>query len=204
MRKFDLNIEKVLEDWEVYHAVREIIANAFDEQALTNTEDIEIKKEKNRCIIRDFGRGLRYEHLTQNENKEKLSNPQLVIGKFGVGLKDALATFDRHCIKIVLRSKYGDITIDKSSKHGFDDIMTLHAIISKPSDPGIVGTEAILEGCTQEDMDKAKDLFLRFSGEKILEKTQYGEILQKVDKISKIYINGIRVAKKRISFFLPT
>ena len=29
MRKFDLNIEEVLEDWEVYHAIREIIANVL-------------------------------------------------------------------------------------------------------------------------------------------------------------------------------
>lgn len=201
MRKFDLNIEKVLEDWEVYHAVREIIANALDEQALTNTKDIEIKKERNHFIIRDFGRGIRYEHLTQNENKEKLSNPQLVIGKFGVGLKDALATFDRHNIKIVLRSKYGNITIDKSSKHGFDDIVTLHAIISDPSDRSFVGTDVILEGCSQDDIDRAKELFLKFSGEKILEKTQYGDILQKVDKVSKIYINGICVAEEENFLF---
>ena len=25
MRKFDLNIEKVLADWEIYHAIREVI-----------------------------------------------------------------------------------------------------------------------------------------------------------------------------------
>jgi len=31
MKKFDLNIEKVLEDWEIYHAIREVIANALDE-----------------------------------------------------------------------------------------------------------------------------------------------------------------------------
>lgn len=201
MRKFDLNIEKVLEDWEIYHAVREIIANALDEQALTNTKDIEIKNEKNHFVIRDFGRGIRYDHLTQNENKEKLSNPQLVIGKFGVGLKDALATFDRHNVKIILKSKYGDITIDKSSKYGFDDIVTLHAIISEPSDSNLVGTEVILEGCSQDDIDKAKDLFLRFSGEETLEKTQYGEILQKVNKIAKIYINGIRVAEEENFLF---
>ena len=30
MRPFDLNMEEVLEDWEVYHAVREIISNALD------------------------------------------------------------------------------------------------------------------------------------------------------------------------------
>lgn len=28
IREFDLNIEKILENWEVYHAIREIIANA--------------------------------------------------------------------------------------------------------------------------------------------------------------------------------
>jgi len=34
-KKFDLNIEKILEDWEVYHAIREVIANAIDEEILT-------------------------------------------------------------------------------------------------------------------------------------------------------------------------
>ena len=34
VKKFDLNIEKILEDWEVYHAIREVIANAIDEQIL--------------------------------------------------------------------------------------------------------------------------------------------------------------------------
>ncbi len=195
MRKFDLNIEEVLEDWEIYHGVREIIANAIDEQVLSNTQDIEIQKEKNCFVIRDYGRGIRYEHLTQNENEEKLSNPELVIGKFGVGLKDAMATFDRHKINIMIKSKFGDITIDKSSKHGFEDVVTLHAIISSPSEPDIVGTKVILDGCTKEDIEKAKNLFLKFSGEEILEKTQYGEILQK-SSLAKIYINGIKVAEE--------
>jgi DNA gyrase/topoisomerase IV subunit B len=83
-RRFDLNIEKILEGWETCHAVREIIANALDEQVLTNGKDVEISKDRNRSWhIRDFGRGLKYEHLTQNENQEKLKNPTKVIGKFG-------------------------------------------------------------------------------------------------------------------------
>ena len=43
-QEFDLNIEKILENWEVFHAIREIISNALDEQILTNSKDIEIKK----------------------------------------------------------------------------------------------------------------------------------------------------------------
>ncbi len=88
-KKFDLNIEKVLEDWEKFHALREVIANAIDEQLLTNTKDISIFKDKQgKWHIKDLGRGLKYEHLTQNECEEKLKHSELVIGKFGVGLKE--------------------------------------------------------------------------------------------------------------------
>jgi DNA gyrase/topoisomerase IV subunit B len=92
-KKFDLNIEKVLEDWEVFHALREIIANALDETILAGTKkDIYIYKDEfGDWHIRDFGRGLKYIHLTQKENDEKVNSSQ-IIGKFGVGLKDALAT----------------------------------------------------------------------------------------------------------------
>lgn len=45
-KKFDLNIEQVLEHWEIHHAIREVIANAIDEQRLTNTKEIEIFKDK--------------------------------------------------------------------------------------------------------------------------------------------------------------
>jgi hypothetical protein len=33
-RNFDLNIEKILEGWKAKHAIREVIANALDEQVL--------------------------------------------------------------------------------------------------------------------------------------------------------------------------
>ena len=41
-REFDLNIEPVLENWTVTHALREVIANALDEQALTGTAEPQI------------------------------------------------------------------------------------------------------------------------------------------------------------------
>jgi len=196
MKKFDLNIEKVLEDWEVYHAIREVIANALDEQALTNTKDIEISQDqKGWWHIWDFGRGLKYEHLTQNENEEKLLNPHL-IGKFGVGLKDALATFDRKGVKVNIKSKHGEISFGKSQKHEFEDIITLHAYVSEAADANFEGTEFILEGCTKDDIDKAKNLFLKFSGEKIIDTTQHGQILEKMGQTSKIYINGVMAAEE--------
>jgi hypothetical protein len=195
-KEFDLNIETILEDWEIYHALREIIANALDEQVLTNSNDINIFKDSEGLYhILDFGRGLKYEHLTEKENEEKLNNPN-VIGKFGIGLKDALATFDRKGVKVLIKSKHGDIQIGKSHKHGFDDLITLHAYISDPSSSNFNGTEFILEGINDEDMKKAKNLFLKFSSEKIIEKTKYGDLLEKKGNSGYIYISGVKVAEE--------
>ncbi len=128
--------------------------------------------------IRDYGRGLRHEHLTQKENKEKTEHPNL-IGKFGIGLKDALATFYRKGVEILIKSKYSDITIGMFPKSGFEDIKTLHAVLDDPSDSDIEGTEVILSNISQEDMDKAKALFLKFSGDELVESTQYGDVYRK-------------------------
>lgn len=200
MKKFDLNIEKILENWEPYHAVRELIANALDEQILTKTDDIEITKENGNWLIRDYGRGLNYKHLTQNENQEKIRSTK-VIGKFGIGLKDALATLDRNKIPIKIISKYGEITLTKSNKEGFNDITTLHALIQESTINNFAGTQIEIIGINDEEIEKAKKLFLCFSGEEIIEGTTRGEIVRKTGKVANIYINGVKVAEEENFLF---
>lgn len=196
-RLFDLNIQRVLEHWTVSEALRELIANALDEQALTATAEPEIVPgEDGRWHVRDYGRGLRYEHFTQNEDPEKLRRPNLVIGKFGVGLKDAMATFDRHEIEVVIRSRHSDITMASTAKHGFDDVLTLHAVVDAPADPHMVGTDIILHGLTAEDVETAKGFFLRYSEDEELESTRYGSVLRRVGAEARIYVNGLRVAEE--------
>jgi hypothetical protein len=125
MKNFDLNIDKILENWEVFHAVRELIANAIDEQILTNTRKPMIfQDDAGWWHVRDFGRGLRYQDLIQTENPEKLDHANL-IGKFGIGLKDALATFDRRGITVLIRSRHGDISLARVSKHSFEEPIKL-------------------------------------------------------------------------------
>ncbi len=204
IRKFDLNIERVLEHWEVAHALREVIANALDEAGLSGTADPSIfKDEQNIWHVKDVGRGLHYTHLTQKENKEKLQHPEMVIGKFGVGLKDALATFDRHHIKVQILSPYGDITIGAVPKHGFDDLKTLHALIEPPSDPQRIGTEFLLARIKDDEMAQAKDFFLQYSGDEIIAKTTHGAILRQSGKKRKarIYVNGLFVAEEERFLF---
>jgi len=198
VRKFDLNIEEILEGWEICHAIREVIANAIDEQVLTDTSDVKIAKDNSGAWhVRDYGRGLKYEHLTENENAEKLQNPSKVMGKFGVGLKDALATLYRRGVNVNVRSKHGDITLELAAKHDFGDLTTLHAVIAPPADARIVGTEFIFKGVSDEDIARAKAFFLVFSGEEILEKTKYGEILRRrTNGSARIYVKGMLVAEE--------
>lgn len=196
MKKFDLNIEEILEDWEVYHALREIIANALDEQALTSSKDIDIFSDRaNSWHIRDFGRGLKYEHLTQKENTEKIHHPHL-IGKFGVGLKDALATLDRRGANVLIRSRFGEITLGKAEKRDFSDIVTLHAYLSPASEPQMQGTDFVISGCSATDVEQAKNLFLAFSDEQPVEQTALGDVLTKDRASARIFINGVLVAEE--------
>lgn len=201
-RKFDLNMEEVLEAWGVADAAREVIANALDEQALTDTAEVEIYEDDEGCWhIRDFGRGLRHEHLTQNEDKEKLNNPDKVIGKFGVGLKDALATFYRNGVDVTIHSKHETITVEKAPKADFEDIETLHGFIYPP-EKEIEGTDVVLNGITEAQIDQAKSNFLRFTDDELLEETKFGEVYASpAGEDSRIYVTGLRVATEENFLF---
>lgn len=197
-RLFDLNIENILEAWESAHAVRELIANAIDEQQLSETSDIDVfKTDVGSWIVRDYGRGLRYEHFTQNENVEKLQNAGKVIGKFGVGLKDAMATLHRSGVRVDIRSAHGEITLAQVAKRDFDDVVTLHAAVRPSPDSAMDGTMIILRGLSDAQMAKAKGFFLRFSDEEALETTRIGDILRrKPGSAARIYVSGLLVAEE--------
>ena len=200
---FDLNIEKVLEGWSVGDAVREFIANALDEHHITGTATPEIVRRGDGVwTIEDFGRGLRYQHLTQKENPEKREHAA-VIGQFGIGLKDALAVCDRRGVSVVIRSRFADITTEHRPKSGFEDVPTLHAIIHPPSEPQRVGTVVELSNIRDEDVDAAKSLFLMFAGDEVLEQTKYGAVLAKTaaDAPGRIYLKGLRINEEENFLF---
>lgn len=195
---FDLNIEKVLEHWPVSNAVREFIANALDEHEITGTELPKITKVADgEWRVRDFGRGLRYQHLTQNEDPEKLIHPR-VIGQFGIGLKDALAVCHRRGVGVVIRSRHGTIRTTMQAKAGFSDVVTLHAAVSHSDEPEMIGTEVILRGVADGDVEEAMSFFLRYSDDEVLEETKYGEVLDRPSgsDTGRVYVRGLLVAEE--------
>ena len=151
--------------------------------------------------IRDFGRGLRHEHFTQNENDEKLTS-DAVVGRFGVGLKDALAVLDRHGVGIAIRTATADITTAVHPKAGFPDTTTLHAVFAAPSDPTITGTEVTLTGVDDDDIEAAKRFFRRWNDERVLDETPYGDLLAPTaGEPGRIYVRGVRVAEEETFLF---
>ena len=200
---FDLNVEKVLEHWTVAHAVRELLANALDEHLLGHGDVPVVERTADRTwVIRDFGRGLRHEHFTQNENDEKLTS-DAVVGRFGVGLKDALAVLDRHAIDVRIRTATADVTTAVHPKSGFPDTTTLHAVFDAPSDAALVGTEVRLAGVGDDDVAAAKRFFRRWNDEVVLDSTPYGDLLARAgeDEPGRIYVRGVRVAEEETFLF---
>jgi hypothetical protein len=195
-RYFDLNIVVILDAWSPRHGVRELIANALDEQALTSTAEPTVERSSDGWVIKDFGRGIEYCHLTQDENPEKLSNPEKVIGKFGVGLKDAIAVLHRHRVEVEIRSSHAVITFTERAKHGFADVPTLHAVIGPPANREMIGTEVHVRNIPNDEVLEAKRLFLRFSGDQVIDATQYGQIIRRPTRgLARIYVNGVVVAE---------
>lgn len=200
MKYFDLNIDKILENWDLCHAVRELIANAIDESLLTDTKTPDIFKDESAWWrIRDYGRGLKYQDLIQSEDPEKIEHPS-VIGKFGIGLKDALATFDRKGVHVLIRSRHGDISLSRISKHSFEDVITLHATVKPPSIPDLQGTECCLYGVPDSAIETAKQMFLIFRRDSLLETTKYGEVHHPNDNTGIIYINARNEGRRGTKF----
>ncbi|MGL4769242.1 MAG: hypothetical protein ACRCW6_03380 [Mycoplasmoidaceae bacterium] len=194
--KLDLNIKNILENWEIWHAIREIIVNAIDEHKIRNISDFPIINFHNGIIeIIDKGNGIKKEHFIQNENKEKTERNDL-IGKFGIGLKDAIATFNRKNVKLRILSNNFEYSPIMMQKFGAEEgIKTIHIeCLENKYLPA--GTKFIIENINYYDLEKAKNQFLIFSNKEFIIENEYGEIYKKLEnEKSSIYINGMKISE---------
>ena len=198
-REFDLNIERVLENWTVaprHPRVDRQRARRGGPDRHRRARDS--ARTPGPLALRDFGRGLRYEHLTQNENREKLASPEE--GRRQVRRRAQGRPRD---VRPARASAFGSgrasatSRLPKQAKHGFGDVTTLHAVIAEPSDPAMVGTDVELSGVAVEDVKAAKSLFRHYAGDEAPEETEYGVVLARPKFAARIYVNGLRVAEER-------
>lgn len=191
---FDLNIDEFLLTWTAEDALRELIANAIDEQNLSSTPGITVAPDLDGgWHIRDFGRGLRPENFVQNETPEKRRNSDRMIGNFGVGLKDAIATLARLGVEVRIRSSWGSFRTTRAPKAGFDDIVTLHVRMEPGVEP-VQGTDIELRNLEDAAMTTAMSWFLQFRPATVLEELKFGDILRPDEGGARVYVNGVFVA----------
>ncbi len=199
---FDININNVLKDWEVHHAIRELISNALDEHTLNEVDELpSFTFSNNSIIISDKGRGLRESHLVMNENSEKNDNSKIVIGKFGMGLKDAIAVLYRNKKKITIESKYLYISgVECKEKNDFGDIKTLHLHVGAPRNKEFLGTKIIISGILLNEYQASKKLFVNYSNLDLICETDYGNIYRKENQkhSSIIYIHGVEMTTSNL------
>jgi len=124
-----------------------------------------------------------------------------LIGQFGIGLKDALATFYRKGIKISIISKHLEINkLEMKPKIGFNDLDTLNVLVNNSKDKTFKGTQFTLIGITDDDMQEAQKLFLKFLDLKVLNTNKIGQIIKK-DKTGEIFLNGLKIAEEQEFLF---
>ena len=191
---FDLNIQDILNDWSTSDAIREIIANAIDEANLTQTQKPIINYDENNqsLIITDFGRGIKIDNFTQNENDEKRNCNQM-IGKFGIGLKDAIAVLFNNNKKIIFNSMFGSFTPTLLNKSGIDQqIKTIHMQYD-PNNKIKIGTTIKIENITKNEYLSGIDNFLIYSKRDLIFKCDNGEIFNR-NISSEIFLNGMKIS----------
>jgi hypothetical protein len=194
-RYFDLNTDKILSDWTAEHALRELFSNAIDETELSQTsKPLDLSLSEDRVLIlRDYGRGLREQHFVQHEDGDKRGNGKM-IGKFGMGLKDALSVLHQQGHSVRIKSQYLKMTkLQYRAKHN-SDINTLHVVINPKQDPQFEGTIITVDDIEPAVYIAARNLFLHFGAPTLLFKCKYGEIYARRQKDeAHIYINGVRM-----------
>ena len=145
------------------------------------------------------GRGMRVEHLIQNENDEKKCNSKL-IGRFGIGLKDAISCLNDNGKTITIESKYLYIKqIKKLSKKGFNNIKTCHLGIEKEKDKKFIGTLIQIHDIEPEEYENVVNMFVSLMDLNLICKTNFGNIYKKHDSKDSgfIFIAGVKMIEEK-------
>ena len=191
---FDLNVQKILQDWKISDALRELMANAFDEAQLSQTSEPKMiyKPTSKEVQIIDFGRGIKLTDFVQNESFEK-NSINFTIGKFGIGLKDAISVLFRYGKEIQIQSSFGTFKPIQTFKQGIDQpIETLHIEYEKDNCLQ-VETIITIQDIEEEDHCQAKNAFLVFNSLQLLAKSAKGEIYKR-NETAVIYYQGMQIS----------
>lgn len=189
---FDLNFtDRYCSHWTVANAVREIVANAEDERRIGGTMSVEHKGEK--LTVTSHGRHLTTRALAFGATTK--GDDDRTIGKFGDGLKAALAVFLR-CRMPVHIDTGREVWVPRYiQRDGLDRVVA----ITTRSLPAKYHRERVVfevEGVTADDWAEWRKMFLFLSPAVDSVNTEHGSLIRDEALRGAIYCRGIFVERK--------
>lgn len=169
---YDLNFDQINDDLPLAQAFFELLTNAFDSvKGDLNLVSIEVVH-SNEIIIHDQGPGIMRQHLRFSRTNHQSNET----GRFGIGLKDALAIIVNNGGNIKIESKHLLVNkLVRRAKEGYQE-ETYHASIVK-HDPEMIGTRITVTAIGSEvALEEAKDRLIYYYPEEHLFTCPKGEI----------------------------
>lgn len=189
---FDMNFtDRYCRHWTVANAVREIVANAEDERRIGGTMSVEHKGEK--LIVTSHGRHLTTRALAFGATTKE--GDDRTIGKFGDGLKAALAVFLRYEMAVRIDTGREIWTPRYIQRDGLDRVVAIN-VRAQPAKYHRERVVFEVEGVTVSDWAEWQKMFLFLSPPVDRVETESGSLLRDEALRGAIYCRGIFVERK--------
>lgn len=185
IRKVELGGDSVPAPWSPLDAVKELIANAFDEAAQSATGAPEVRQLYPGCWeLRDHGRGLVLEMLLSQLPSTKAEGAGLAAHR-GTGLVDALQTLARAGATVLIRTGRTDLVVPPLEGG------RPRALVLPASEPGFRGTSLVIDGIPDRVVRAARDGFLALRPLRLVESTPLGDVLAAEPGGGEVFVDGI-------------
>jgi hypothetical protein len=180
-------------NWSLAHAIREVMANAFDaEKQLGAKAQIKYDKKNKRLTVRNENVSVRHEDALYFGESSKRG--QDFIGQYGEGLKLALLVFARLDLDVVIKNGANENWRPsmQTDKLGVE-CLTLD--ITK-ADRQEGHFDVVLNGIEEESWDTIRSWFLQLSPASEVKQTTYGQLLDDPEYVGKIFVRGVYVTTR--------
>ena len=172
--------------WTVADALREIIQNGLDTKS-----QVAIKKMANGWEVSDTGCGMKLSDLIIGKTSKASDNT--VIGQFGEGIKIGCLVLTRNDRKVVIRSNGKTLTFSLAYDKQWEAEL-LQVKIEESNT--FIGTRVWAE-CSDEEIEKAKSLFLPLCPQKVLVSTPTFDLLSSP---CRFWVHGQEIGKTESIF----
>lgn len=180
-------------NWNLTHALREIIANAFDaEDQLHARAHVKYDTKNQRLLVRNENTTV--DHRAALYFGESTKRGSDCIGQYGEGLKLAMLVFARLGMDVVIKNGANETWKPSLEKDKLGvECLTLDITPASRKDGHF---DVVINDINEEAWDLIRSWFLRLTPAAVVQKTSYGELLDDPEFTGKIFVRGVYVCTR--------